>query len=615
MTVRHWRLAVFLVLGLVGYVLIAPTPFICAQSREPQPKEAAPPANSRTIPPGSSLPSSVGVAPNQQGLPIELVIDPATLDTEQSALESLHLYLINTRPAEGFFARVSRWVSRLFAGGPNYRATTVGALAAPGQPVTNQDVAVEGLFRIPNKGTEVLVAGESEIQLDRLPHTQVLGFDSNTPDGLPVRVEGNANQREQGTVITVHRMTPAPVLTLVRLARCHELRSTKGDLAQAVMLYDEIARQSTITPWSGFAMAHGGVLAAEILRDEKKAADLYFRAWELEGRAKRTMPNNLPVTWIESDTGWKEQSLREAVGQPLDTIKAKGFWYRFVDFFVTVSGGNAGIGLIVMAIVTRLLLYPLTKKQLQSAKAMQRLQPQIKALQEKHGTDKQKFQEEFWKLCRRNNVNPLGGCWPLLVQMPLLIMVYRGIRAYIVQLDTHHFIWINSLADPDMPLLILYTISMIVFQKLTMKTQPMADPQQQQQQNMMVWMMPIMFFMFFQGLPSGFILYWLGTNLIYLPQQYFGTRVKTENTSAEEAKAKTVTLEPTKLDNEDSTSANGGDRKLTPRILGRLRELTRGSKLAEGDGKKDGVPSYDQKERQAKPRARRRPTRRRKRRS
>ena len=160
-----------------------------------------------------------------------------------------------------------------------------------------------------------------------------------------------------------------------------------------------------------------------------------------------------------------------------------------------------------------------TKKQLESQRRMQAIQPQIKELQQKYATDKQKFQEEFWKLCQENNCNPLGGCLPMLVQMPILIFLYRGIRDYIVQFDGQSFLWVSNLAQPNTILLILYTISMVFFQKMAAQTQPVTDPQQAQQQKMMTYMMPLMFFFFFQSFPAAFILYWLGSNLIYFGEQ------------------------------------------------------------------------------------------------
>ena len=594
MKVRPRRLC-----GLVPVAALLLSLFVLGQGARCQ--EGAKGAEKAPGPPAGEAPGSVAAV--QKGLPPELQIDPKGLDAEQKALESALVYIRNNRPKGGFISKIGGTISGFFSGKPKPSPTTLATITAAGGNWNGKLVSVEGLIE-EKDGKLALKAGQSRAPLTKLAATIIQGFPGDALQGMPVRVEGIVIVGQQGPEINVNQIDPGPTLTPVRLARCHELRDTAADYQQAVDLYAEASNDSAIQPWSGFAAANGGRIAADIVRNRKSAINLYKKAWDLEGRAKSAHAKQLPVAWLQDpETGaWDTETLRKVVAEPLDKLNSQGFWYKFVDAFVTVSGGNAGIGLILLAVGTRLLLYPLTRKQISSARDMQKLQPQIKALQEKHGADKQKFNEEFWKLCRENGVNPLGGCLPLLVQMPVLILVYRGIQAYVVELSRHDFLWVRSLADPDMPLLILYTVSMIAFQKLTMKTQPMSDPQQQQQQNMMVWMMPLMFFMFFQSLPSGFILYWLGTNLIYLPQQYFGTRVKKEEPGEE----KTWTLEtrPSSGNGAGGPTSGGG---------GPLAWLT---KALGGQAAKEEPPalptSYEEKK-TAEKRKQRRPTRRRRR--
>jgi YidC/Oxa1 family membrane protein insertase len=552
-------------------------------------------------PAGTPAPSAVAsTAAHQDGLPPELTIHARRLDQEQKALESMQAWLAANNPNPGFVARIGNWFKRLVTGQAAPTSSSLTTILASGAAMNGKLVAIEGLYGKQADGTETLACGAEKIELNRLPHTVVDGFPTKDPNGLPMRAEGIVILQQQGAVLQLNKAAPAPTLTAVRLARCHELRETPTDTQKAVGLYQAATEKPRGEPAEAFAMVRGGNLAEHALRDRKLAVKLYNRAWELEGRAKSAARGKAPTTWVQDAAGdWETMTLREAVGEPLDTLNSHGFWYKFCDTFVTVCGGNAGLGLILMAIVTRLLLYPLTKKQIDSSRAMQKLQPEIKALQEKHGGDKTKFNEEFWRLCKQNNVNPLGGCLPLIIQMPLLIAVYRGIQAYVVQLAGHGFLWVPSLADPDLILLVLYTASMVAFQKLTMKTQPISDPQQAQQQNMMVWMMPIMFFMFFQSMPSGFILYWLGTNLIYLPQQYFGTRVPGEQKSASDAE-RTTTLTPGTPSGASDGASAGGVGSWLDRLLGKTPAPQEGNPAT----------SYEEK-RQAEKRAQRRPTRRR----
>ena len=585
-------------------------------------------ALAQPAPPATSpLPREATKAgPIQTGLPPELVLLPAKLDAEQKRLESARGYLQMSKPPSGIGAlpgKVSGWLSGLFSGKKKPRDLTVGIIVEASKSpttanqLTGQLVSVEGLYRKaaqkgPTGPQDVLVEGTSKLPLAPWAGvTSVTGFDPGGPDGMPALAVGTVVMQSTGPVLQVQQVTPAPTLTLVRLARLHDLRDDIANYREAVDLYRTASTTSGpgASVWGGFAMAHGGQVAEEKLRDRKAAITLYNMAWTLEGRvAQRKAPTTIaPQTWVLVDKReWQSTPLRQAVGKPLDALESTGFWYKFVHAIVAVSGGNAGIGMILLAVVTRLLLWPLTRKQLESARAMQKLQPQIKALQQKHGSDKQKFQEDFWKLCRANKVNPLGGCLPLVIQMPLLWAVYSGVRAYTVQLSHYHFLWIRSLADPDLPLLVLYTISMVAFQKVTTKNQPVADPQQQQQQNMMVWMMPLMFFVFFQGIASGFILYWLGTNLIYLPQQYLATRTPKEQKDEDEAgKERVITLEPGSSGPRSQPTVQPD-----PSLLGRLRSWISGEKPAE-EG--NSPPSYEQKKADEK-REQRRSTRKRKRR-
>jgi len=288
-----------------------------------------------------------------------------------------------------------------------------------------------------------------------------------------------------------------------------------------------MGQHSTIAAFAGVSIAR---VYYDNIRDQKNALKQYNAVWT-NYITRQAAGETALQTWVPAagkDTRrWTKLPVKEAIGPTLDRLSAESFWYKFVGMFVALCGGNAALGVLLIALIVRLVIWPLTKKQLESAEAMKRLQPQIKELQARCGDDKQKFQQEFWKLCQANGVNPLGGCLPLLVQMPILIMVYGGIRGYIVEFDKASFLWVPNLASPDMPLLIAYTISMILFQKMTQKTNPQAamDPQQEQTQKMMMYMMPVMFFFMFKTFPAAFILYWLGTNIIYFAQQWNYTRL------------------------------------------------------------------------------------------
>ena len=207
----------------------------------------------------------------------------------------------------------------------------------------------------------------------------------------------------------------------------------------------------------------------------------------------------------------------------LDMLQRGDWRYKAIGTFVSLLGGNRrysyALALLLIAVLIKLVTWPLTSSSFRSIRAMQSLQPLIKELQTKHKGDRQALAAEQMRLFKKHKINPLGGCLPMLIQMPILIGVYQGIRFYQYQLYNAKFLWIGNLALPDMPLLIMYAVSLYVSQKLT--TMPQADPQQQQMQNTMTIMMPLMLTVMFATLPAAFILYWFFYNVLITGHQYY----------------------------------------------------------------------------------------------
>ncbi len=463
--------------------------------------------------------------PKQVGLPEELTIqDQPSLDEQAEILTQMAAWVQQSAPKSG-------WVDKLkgfFSGGSKTPLVNLSQLDAAAQSLKGKaaPIAVQGIFQ-PGQD-DPTVASFSSRQASCVLNLGSAVVKEGLPEklaGLPVRAEGLAQVQPNGTVdIQVARLVPAGSLVGLRLGRIYELQ---GQFQPAVAAYNGGARlaQGEGCEFGAFGATQAAELTLRELNDHKAAKKLYAAAWNLY--AKRIQGRPAYFTWTQTPEGdWKEAPVAEAIAQPLKALEETGIWYKVVGGFVTVCGGNGGLGLLLLAVVTRVLVYPLTKKQLASARDMQRLQPMMKVLQDKHKGDKQKFQEEFWKLCQEHGVNPLGGCLPMIVQMPLLYFVYMGVRAYIVNFEHSSFLWVPSLAQPDILLLIVYTLSQIAFGKVTQSQNPSAaiDPQQKQQQQMMTYMMPVMFFFLFQSFPAAFMLYWLGTNVAYLGQQVWYNR-------------------------------------------------------------------------------------------
>ena len=206
--------------------------------------------------------------------------------------------------------------------------------------------------------------------------------------------------------------------------------------------------------------------------------------------------------------------------------------------------GSFGLAIIALTIIVRLISWPLTKRQLNSSKALQDMQPKIQELQKKYGKNKQKLQQETMKLYKEAGVNPLGCLWPMLVQFPIWIALYQAIMRALATTPENlldlahrlyswdivnqaiplnsHFLWLD-LGQPD-PYFILAIIvggTMWVQQKMTQA--PAVDPRQQSTSRMMLLMMPLMFGFITLMVPSGLALYWAVSNIIGIITQYFFT--------------------------------------------------------------------------------------------
>ncbi len=203
-------------------------------------------------------------------------------------------------------------------------------------------------------------------------------------------------------------------------------------------------------------------------------------------------------------------------------------------------GGSFGLTIIILTIIIRAALYPLTAKQLRSSRAMQGLQSRVAELQKKYAKDKQKLAQEQMRLYKESGVSPAGCAVPMLIQFPIWIALYQsiirvlgvipeellGLSRYlwswpivysILPLDSH-FLWFD-LVYPDIPVAILVGVTMWLSQKMV--TPSVSDPQQRAQSQMMLWMMPLLFGFIATSLPSGLALYWVTSNVISMIMQYF----------------------------------------------------------------------------------------------
>ena len=187
---------------------------------------------------------------------------------------------------------------------------------------------------------------------------------------------------------------------------------------------------------------------------------------------------------------------------------------------------NYGLVIIVFSVLIKIVVFPLTHKSLEATAKMQQFQPKVAALREKFGDDKAKFQQEQMKLFKQEGVNPLGGCLPMVVQMPILFSLFNVFRGAIELRQSEFVFWITDLSQPDrlffggfeihlLPLLM--AVSTFVQSKMTMK-----DPKQA----FMVYIMPVFMIWIFWSMSSGLVLYWTMFNVLTILQQQIMERVK-----------------------------------------------------------------------------------------
>lgn len=216
-------------------------------------------------------------------------------------------------------------------------------------------------------------------------------------------------------------------------------------------------------------------------------------------------------------------NLNEPINAQSTGIWSKYFVYPLSEFIIFVAKtlwNSYGLAIIVTTIIVRLVLMPLMAKQVKSSQAMQELQPKIKELQQKYSSKDQntqkKLQEEQMKLFQENKVNPLAGCLPILIQMPILFAFYQAIMRT-QQIKTQSFLWFQlGNSDPYYILPVIAAVTTFLQQKIMMGRMGNTNPQMA----MMMYVFPIMIAIPAFYFPSALALYWVVGNIFMIFQTY-----------------------------------------------------------------------------------------------
>jgi YidC/Oxa1 family membrane protein insertase len=227
----------------------------------------------------------------------------------------------------------------------------------------------------------------------------------------------------------------------------------------------------------------------------------------------------------QANAGW-EQIINFGTFDAISRVvlRTLGFFHSFLP--------NWGLSIVALSCLIFFVLYPLTLRSMKSMRAMQKMQPHIEALKKQYQNDPQKLNKEIMELYRVHKINPFGGCLPLLLQIPIFFALYQALLRS-AALKGSSFLWIKDLSEPDrlkvfisnIPFIgnelnvlpILMAITMFFQQKISMKTTPSGDPQQQK---FMLIFFPILFGVMFYHFPSGLALYWVVYSLLSLLFQW-----------------------------------------------------------------------------------------------
>lgn len=223
--------------------------------------------------------------------------------------------------------------------------------------------------------------------------------------------------------------------------------------------------------------------------------------------------------------GPKDQNRLEQIAPNLNLTVDYGFlWWLAVPLFKILNWiegvvGNWGVAIILLTVLVKLALFPLSAASYRSMANMRRVSPQMKRLQERYADDRQKLSQEMMALYKKEKVNPLGGCLPMLLPMPIFLALYWVLFESVELRHAPFVFWIHDLSamDPYFVLPLLMGASMFTMQLMS---PAMGDPMQQR----MMRLMPIMFTALFLFFPAGLVLYWLVNNVLSMAQQWYVMR-------------------------------------------------------------------------------------------
>lgn len=360
---------------------------------------------------------------------------------------------------------------------------------------------------------------------------------AQTPQPSPDAVLLQAQQNEeQGKLPEAEKLyqqaigragsSPLAAEAKLRLAALYMRKMERYD--DALKIYEELIKQYR----TGEIAAEATLRIGEVYeRQMQKATNNKDRnTFEQKAlEAYRRVENEFRDTAIARVEG--KQRL-DAMLRRIDERNRNHPAYRFWDILVALTGRQPWlsywVAIVLFTLIVMALLTPLRLAWFRSIREMKKLEPEVKRLRERYKG--QELNEKIMELYKQHKVNPAAGCLPMLIQMPILIYLYYAIRLYEYQFSKGYFLWINpwmaekfpgivgaNLGQHDLPLLILYAISLYITQRLT----PVSDPAQAEQMKITSLFMTVfmLYMMYTWHFPSAFVLYWFLSNILMTAQQ------------------------------------------------------------------------------------------------
>lgn len=305
--------------------------------------------------------------------------------------------------------------------------------------------------------------------------------------------------------------------------------------------FSELEKGLVVEGDLGWLAFSGPYFLSALAVDEAEAPRLWLklrRGEEIEQTVLVPMRARGTKLNVTAYLGPKDIDTLEAAGHQLGRAVDLG-WFGFIAVpllhvmqFSHRFTGNYGFDIILLTLLVKILFIPLTNSSFRSMRELQRLQPEMMRIREKYKDDPQQLNKEIMELYRRHRVNPLGGCLPMLLQLPVFIGLYSALTHAVELRHAPFILWINDLSAPDrlgsmpipfveppgVPVLTLFMGASMFWQ--TWMTPSTGDPAQRQ----VMLIMPLLFTFMFMNFPSGLTLYWLLNNLLTIAQQYYMTR-------------------------------------------------------------------------------------------